>query len=213
MFFKRTQKLLEHIQEYLDGVNEVMECHRRGLDYFFGHGATARFHALVDEIHSKESHADDLRLDIEVELYKRSLLPESREDIFRLLEIIDKIPNHAEDVLRQIQMEQLEIPEFLHDPIRELAGVAADMAGLLRTGVSEVFGANQGLQKITSDIDRLESVGDRLQQSAIKKLFASDLDKADKILLRDIINEIGKLCDLADDVGIFLNILSVKRHI
>jgi uncharacterized protein len=213
IFFKRTQKLLEHIRDYLDSVNDVLECYQRGLDYFFGRGATPHFQALVDEIHTKESHADDLRRDIELELYQKSLLPEAREDIFRLLEVIDQIPNHAEDILRQIQVEHLEIPEFLQSTIRELARVAKDMTKLIHTGVFEVFGANRDIRKITNKIDQLESVGDRLQQSATEKLFSSDLDKADKILMRDIINEAGKLCDLADDVGISLDILSVKRHI
>jgi predicted phosphate transport protein (TIGR00153 family) len=212
LFFKRTRQIQARIQEYLDSAAEVLEAYQRGLDYYVGRGITPHFQALVDEIHAKESQADDLRRDIELELYKRSLLPESREDIFRLLEVIDQIPNKCEDILRQILTQKLDIPADLHGEIRELAQVAGTMMGLIREGVAEVFGDNRQVHNITSRIDQQESVGDRLQQSAIQKLFNIDrVDTADKVLFRDIINEIGSVCDLADDVGISLDILSVKR--
>lgn len=212
-FFKRTRQIQERIQNYLDGAADVIECYQRSLDYYFGRGITPHFQALVDEIHAKESQADDLRRNIEIELYKRSLLPELREDIFRLLEVVDQIPNHCEDILRQILTQSLDIPANLHGEIRELAQIANIMMNLIRDGVKEVLNGNRQVQDITSQIDQQESVGDRLQQSAIQKLFQMDLDLAEKLLYRSIINEIGSVCDLADDVGIALDILSVKRNV
>jgi uncharacterized protein Yka (UPF0111/DUF47 family) len=65
LFFKRTRQIQARIQEYLDSAAEVLEAYQRGLDYYVGRGITPHFQALVDEIHAKESQADDLRRDIE----------------------------------------------------------------------------------------------------------------------------------------------------
>ena len=47
------------------------------------------------KVHKDESLADDIRREIEVLMYSKSIFPESRGDIFSLLEALDKADDRA----------------------------------------------------------------------------------------------------------------------
>ena len=210
---KKNRLLLEQIHEYLDTCDEVLHDFVANLGYYFANGPDAHFNKAVNEIHGKESRADDIRHKIELDLFEKSLLPETREDLFFLLERLDLIPNQAEDVLRKLWIQKLTLPAHLRDDMIELAKTAVQTFQSVAKGVREVLGRNVGVERIALRIDSAESVGDQLEHDLVARVFASDIPTADKILQRDIVREVGSLCDLADDVGMLMNVINVKRRI
>lgn len=211
--FKKNREIRHRIDAYIDTVLKVVMAFRTGLSHYMEKGIDAHFHSLVEAIHADESHADDIRREIEVKLFAQSLLPESREDIFLLLETIDMLANQSEDVLRQIAMQQLALPSELHAEVAELADIAVRAAKAVVDAVRDVLGKAQNAEDAINLIDRIEGVGDRIEQRIIGTIFKFDAPTAEKILWRDLVEAIGSLCDLAEDVGLRLSIMAVKRRI
>lgn len=213
LMWKKNKQIRDRIQRYLETAQDVLSDFRMHLNYYFEHGLDTHFNDLTHELHLKESKADDIRRDIELDLYAQSLLPESREDIFNLLERIDMVPNQSEDILRNLYIQKVSVPEFLHASMLELADVAAEAFQAVVEGVIDVLGKAERVEAINRKIDRCESLGDQLEMRMIEQIFQSDVADFDKILLRDTVRAVGLLCDLSDDVSLVLSIFSVKRRI
>jgi len=211
--WKKNQALREDIDRYLAVVDECLDCFCRGLQHVIEHGHDAHFLGLVDETHQKESDADGIRREIELQLYEKSLLPDSREDLMLLLERLDSLPNTAEEILRRIAYQELKIPTFLRDPLQEIARIGVETFGMVKEAVADALGTGEHTQELARRIDEAESVVDRLEGETVRALFQSDIGTGRKILLADLVARISDLCDDEEDAAYFLRIFVVKRRI
>ena len=214
MFMSRqNHELQAKIERYLMVAGQTFTCLQAGMRHYVKHGLDAHFETLVREIHAHENDADNLRREIGVDLFAKSLLPDSREDLMLMLERVDLMPNQAEDVLRQLHLQNLHMPSFMHDPMLEMTAVARQAFDLVKEGITDVLGQKGRITELTRRIDDAEEISDQIEQQLIAKIFRSELAPADRILMRDIVNTTGLICDHAQDVGIFLTIFTVKRQV
>ena len=213
LFFSKTNKLLEMLEGYLEKVTECMEQARKTLFLYIDKGSCEEFDELVTKTHMAESCSDDLRREIEISLYEKALIPESRGDILGLLEAVDKIPNKAESVAFQIQTEALRIPDEFKPELRKIININFDIFKDIKRAISAVFKNIKEVRHITNEIDKKESNSDSMERNLIKKLFSSNIDIGEKILLKELIIEIGSISDRAEDTADRLNIMAVKRLI
>lgn len=213
LFFSKTNKLLEMIEEYLEKVTECMEQARKTLLLYIDKGFCEEFDRLVTKTHMAESRSDDLRREIEISLYEKALIPESRGDILGLLEAVDRIPNKAESVAFQMQTEALRIPDEFKSELRKIININFDIFKDIKRAIKAVFKNIKEVRNITNEIDKKESSSDSMERDLIKKLFSSNIDIGEKILLKELIIEIGSISDRAEDTADRLNIMAVKRLI
>ena len=211
--WKKNKRVHEEIERYLAIVGEALECFSAGVEHYLRDGLDAHFARLVDQTHQKESEADDIRLAIELDLYEKSLLPDSREDVLLLLERLDLIPNQAEDVLRAVLIQQEELPTSVHDRVAELVALGSQAYRLVDEAVRDALTKSPGVADLTRRISEVETLGDHLEQQIIADIFRGKDGTAKKILSREVVGGIGAICDLAQDVAYFLTIFVVKRRV
>ena len=213
LFFSKKNKFLEMIEGYLGKVTECMEQAQRTLFLYIDKGSCEEFDGLVTKTHMAESCSDDLRREIEILLYEKALMPESRGDILGLLETVDKVPNKAESVTFQIQTEALRIPDEFKPELRKIINMNFDIFADVKRAIRAVFNDIGEVRRITNEIDKKESGSDSMERDLIKKLFSSNINIGEKILLKELIIEIGSISDRAENVADRLNIMAVKRLI
>jgi len=201
------------LERYLLKIEESMGGFKKTIEVYFEKGLCENFSELVEKVHIAESSADDIRREIEIELYEKSLIPESRGDVLGLLENTDRVPDKAQSVLYQIQTEFLQIPEFLKDEFSHLVNINFDAFNDLARAIRKLFENIKEVKDITNEIDKKESASDRLERGAIKKIFSSDIDVGQKILLKELVIEIGSISDLSEEVGDRINIIAAKRMV
>ena len=209
----RKHKIAQMIERYLVKIEECIECFRSALLKYFEKGISREFDELIEKTHIAESLADDMRREIEITLYEKSMIPESRGDILGLLENTDRVLNKAQSVLYQIQTQFLQIPEFLKEDFKKLMDINIEaFKGVVRA-IRKLFEDLKAVRDITNEIDKCESSSDRLEREIIKKIFQSDIDIGEKILLKEVVIETGNISDLSQTVGDRLNIITAKRLI
>ena len=213
LFFSKKNKFLEMIEGYLRKVTECMELAKKALLLYIDKGYCEKFDELVIKTHMAESCSDDLRREIEILLYEKALMPESRGDILGMLETVDKIPNKAESVTFQIQTEVLRIPDEFKPELRKIININFDIFADVKRAIRAVFNDIGEVRRITNEIDKKESGSDSMERDLIKKLFSSNINIGEKILLKELIIEIGSISDRAENVADRLNIMAVKRLI
>jgi predicted phosphate transport protein (TIGR00153 family) len=213
-FFLRKQKLLErYIFDYLDQWRKCLEDFKNAMELYLTDGLGEKFDYCVERTHKMESRADDLRRKIEWEMYSKALLPESRGDILGFLETMDQIPNKAESILYQIQLQRLTLPKELNPNLQRIVDLSCEAIQLVYQAATNLISRKGDIHKLADEIDAKESECDHAERDIITKIFTMDTDKAEKILLKELIIELGNLTDRAEDVSDRLTLLSVKRRV
>jgi len=92
MFFKnnssllgRTRKLEAQVDQFLDKVNQCGKAFSAAFQIYLENGVVEDFDRYLGEVQTIEHEADDLRRNIELELYRRTLIPDLRGDATTLL--------------------------------------------------------------------------------------------------------------------------------
>lgn len=211
MFFKTQNWVEKKIDEYCQKSEECVQLGIQVLSGCIGINECDKWKEKTYEVHKAESKADDLRREIEYFIFERSLFPESRGDILALLEILDRIPNQAQQTVKMIVEQQIFIPESLRDEIKSISSITEKCIGITIQGVKMLFSNFREVLEILGQIDALESEVDKIQSDAIIKVFQSDIEPFRKILLRDLINSISEVTNHAEKAGDFMRIMIVKR--
>lgn len=213
-FFLRKQRLIEnHVFDYLEQWGKCLEDFKSAMDVYLTEGLGEKFDYYVEHTHKMESRADDLRKKIEWEMYSKALLPESRGDILGFLETMDKIPNKAESILYQIQLQRLRWPEELTPSLRRIVDLTCEAIQLVYEAAKALISQEGDIHQLADRIDDKESECDHAERDIIARIFAMDIDTAEKALLKELIIELGTLTDRAENVSDRLTLLSVKRRV
>ena len=211
--FGKNRIVREHIDKYLKIMQETVSTFAAAMEHYREHGIDEHFHTLVQKTHGSESDADDVRREIESELFEKSLLPEVREDVMLLIEHMDKIPNKCEHILQRIYIHNLVLPEAYRDKLAELVNLGVEGCNLLPPALRDVLGKCKEIRELARRIDDLESIGDDLENELICMIFRDDLDPAERLLYRDLVIWVGDLLDRAETMADRLTIFGIKRDV
>jgi hypothetical protein len=211
ILFGKKNKVYEMIEKYLATIGESIDFFGKTIEIYFEKGLTGEFREMIGSTHLSESLADDIRRDMELALYEKSLIPESRGDILGLIEATDKVLNKAQSVLYQIETESLRIPDELKDDFMQLVHVNVSAYKSAIEGFKTLFVDINNVQDNVKEVDKKESSSDRMERDFIRKIFASNYDIGQKILLKELIIEVGSISDRSEDVTDRLTIVAAKR--
>ncbi|MEW5804863.1 MAG: DUF47 family protein [bacterium] len=204
---------MEMINSYLQKASECIDTFLKAFLIYLENEDCIVFHELVDRINQSEAEADELRREIEIMLYEKALIPESRSDILDVLESVDKIPNKAQSVILQLDTECLHIPEQFKEQFRQLAEVNAQTFMDIAHAVQATFDNIKKVRYLTAAIGVKERSSDSIERGLIRKVFQSSIPIGEKILLKELIIETGNISDRAEDAGDRLNVIAAKRII
>ena len=152
-----------------------------------------------------------MRRAVESQLYRYSLIPESRGDVLRLLETMDDVIDTAKNTLSLFLVERPEmIPELTkewHDLTEAAARTAEAVVLAARAFFRDPRSVNDHLHKVHFH----EKEGDNIAMDLKRKIFEADVDLSRKIHLRYFALNIDRVADAAEDVADRLSIYAIKR--
>jgi len=212
LFWKKERQVEQSIEEYLQETERCLEACGEAFDVYFQEGLSERFEQLVEKTHLHERKADEQRRDIERAMYTKALIPESRGDVLGMLEALDLVPNKCESVLYQIWMQNMTVPQQFAEQVRKLVRINIDSYGVLTQTMRDLFGRAKQVAVGTDRVTEKERQSDTTERTLIRAIFDSDMEKADKILLKELVLEIGAISDRAEDAADRLRIVAVKRQ-
>jgi hypothetical protein len=207
----REKQIQAKLDQYFDALRQIGCRQREALNGYLDQDEQS-FTELLEAINALESRLDGIRRDIETEIYGRRLLPDTRDDVLGLLEGIDKIPNRIQSVTRNLQLQNVDIPSLLKGDLRQLSDQIVEAIQILIKICYAFLSKPAEVRGLVSQLSRLEHEADLVEERAIAVVFdAPDLELAHKIQLQGLIDRIGSMCDLAEDVGDRLVVASLKR--
>ena len=79
--------------------------------------------------------------------------------------------------------------------------------------VRSTLDRGERLSRLLFKTDQLESQGDQVEKRIIVRIFESDWDPLQKILLRDLTKKMGEIADSAVQVCRQVNLIVTKRRV
>ncbi len=102
----REKQIQAKLDQYFDALRQIGCRQREALIGDLDQDKQS-FTDLLEAINALESRLDGIRRDIEMEIYGRRLLPDTRDDVLGMLEGIDQIPNRIQSVTRNLQLQKV----------------------------------------------------------------------------------------------------------
>jgi len=213
-FWKKENSIEKMLSRYFERCDTCFQMSEKALGVFFETGQGEAFEAAIQKAHEAESAADDLRREIELTLYGKALLPDSRGDLLGLLEAFDRLPNMVETALYALRCQRIELPGDLVAPYKRLVEVNLQSYYLCRRAVDALLSNPKVTLHATKEVDEKESESDRIERDIICQIFDDPkIDTGRKLLLKDLILLIGGISDRAEAVADRIGIVAIKRQI
>ncbi len=208
------------IQQHMDVVHRCVET----LPVFFKHCKSLDWEKAEDSynlICKLENEADDLKRDLRLHLPKGLFLAVSRTDLLDLLSKQDKIANKAQDIAGLALGREMSFPEAVSDLFFTFIDRSVDASAQANKAIHELdellatgFSGREVVlvEEMVNKLCKIESDTDEIQRRLRKVLFAleKELPPVDVIFLYKVMDWIGTLADLAQDVGNRLELMMAK---
>ena len=215
MFFKKEKKVIELILKHLDLAVDSLKSGIQTIEFYLNDdiGNAKR---LAREVRSIESNADLVRYDLRDKLYSGAYLPLLREDIYKLIESIDKVANAGEACCDFFLNQRPKISAELKPAFIEVATESLGIIDLLKLAVLCYFKGECKIETIrehTKEIGLQESRVDKLEWDLTKTIFTSDMEFARQLHMKLCLDRIVEISDRAEDAGDQLELATLKTMI
>ena len=114
-FWKKQESVFSKVKDYFDKTDLTRDAFKSTITDLIRQTEGADLASEVEKVHEAEHEADVKRRQIILELYKKALIPGSREDIMGLLETFDQLPNSFSSLCNQIYFQNVIFPDNFKD--------------------------------------------------------------------------------------------------
>ncbi|NKB19802.1 MAG: DUF47 family protein [Alphaproteobacteria bacterium] len=211
--FSRSRSLEAEIGEFLDKLSESSKTYQIAILTYLRNGPTQEFNDMVARLAELESRDDALRRSIEAQIYRETLIPESRGDVLGLLETLDQVHGLMEGGLYAFSIEKPVIPTQFVDGFQNLVEACNQSVEFLVRASRDFF---TNVDSVSGDLDKVmfyEKEADRAGTILKRAIFESEIDLAHKMHIKSFAEYIDDVADGAEDVADRLRIYAIKRAI
>lgn len=175
----------------------------------------ARFEVRLTEIGKLKNEADRLRRQLRHDLYANMLIPESRGDVWELLEALNKVIDVTKKILEAFSYQKPIIPEFIKEDFTSMSEFTTRTVEELVNATTAYFSDISMVQKYYNKVLFYENEVDKLEDTIKKLVFATDktLSLAERIQLRYFAEKTALISDVAESVCEKLSVYVIKREL
>lgn len=164
-----------------------------------------------------EHEADSIKDQIRQSLPQSVFLPVDKRDFMHLLSAQDDIADSIEDLAVLLRIKNLETPEKIKEPLKNLvdhvistANMACDLIRELDSLLEASFGgaSAEKVEKRATDLGTAEWEADRKQFLLAQRMFSLDdeLKAADLLLWTEVVKKLGAIADKSEKIGKILRL-------
>ena len=211
--WKKQRAIETLVLRHVECVDEAIGYFLEGFFAFLDKDDVEEAGRLALETHKAEGRADDVRREVEIKLLRGALLAHSRRDILEIIEEVDKLANSGEAVLDYLLVQRVKIPEAIKPTLREIGVKSREIFEEVKQALRQLFHDMDQALEHTKAIEAKEGEVDQLERSVIKEVFKMDIELAEKIQLKGLVDELVEFSDRAEDLSDRIDIMVAERRL
>lgn len=209
--FRKQQQVEDLIRLLLKNLEDLALHHREALTAYLD-GSLAECEQRAHEVDRLESELDDLQRQIQQLLLREALMPDSRDDVLRLLTKLDRIPGQCRHSLKELLLELPPLPKDFRVSLLLLLHKTHSCLRALSATVDSLFSDLRSVPRHAEEVARQESEVDRVEQQLLVRVFRDDsLELARQFQYKAMLQRLGGISDLAEDVADEVLLIATKR--
>lgn len=214
VFTNKSKELMDNIEEYLCHVTTAsLHFEKATKDYLANR--IDKFDERRKEVSQIERKADDDLKVVKYKLYAFMLIPDTRGDVFKLMDDLDDVIDYTKQVLLELSIEKPDFPEFITKEIFLMIEDSVRAVDSLIHAVRALFSQTKMVEDYVNKVAFYEHEIDRLVEQVNRRIFSSTEinELAKKMQLRRFVERIASLSDISEDISKNLLIYTVKRMV
>ncbi len=212
MLFKKEKEVIDLIEQHAAKMEACLSTAIETLLTYL-EDDIAKAKTLARRTDALESEADLIRLQIRDRLYSGAYMPVLREDIYKLVESLDRVANAAEKCCDTFLNQRPEIPKELRtlyaDIIRTSLGIGEPLKNAVLCYLRGICPIEVSREH-AKEVGLAESKVDSMEWDLTKEIFSSTLSYGHKVHLRRCLDNIASVSDRAEDSADQLELVSLK---
>jgi predicted phosphate transport protein (TIGR00153 family) len=174
---------------------------------------TTDFEKVVEyakQIKAYEKKGDNTLIRIFEELNTTFITPFDREDIHSLANSLDDVMDFINSCAKKIVLYR---PKQTPESALILAQWVNKASDIVLQAVSELSSVKKNaknIKKLCNELHEIENSADEVYEEFLSNLFANEKDNIEVIKLKEIMQELEKATDAAEDVGKIIKTIIVK---
>ncbi|MCK4548121.1 MAG: DUF47 domain-containing protein [Candidatus Eisenbacteria sp.] len=210
-FARKETEVQKLVERHFDLVGQTLvELEKMVNDYLMDDKGFKQDCSNIDRL---EHEADQVRREIGCKLYEGAFLPIFREDYIVLIEQLDQVANQAEAVSQFIVLTRPSVPAIVQEDLRRIARVSVEALETIRGCLEIVSKKPSEAFSVSEEVQKKEREVDDIVWEMTKKIFKSDMDKAEKIHIKMLIDRIAAISNRVEDTADRLSTMAVKRNV
>lgn len=211
IFWKKQSDVEQMVRAYLAEAERCVQAAGEAFEVYFRAGICDELGGKVERVRQLEWAADQKRREVEQEMFRRALIPALRGDILLLLEALDEVPNECEEVVRELWLQGVVVPDEYRPRMQELVRVNIEANDRLCETVRKLLEDAADVADAADQVVAKEKEADAIEQELIRAIFDSPRDLAEKLLLKQVVTGIADIADRAEDASDRIRIIAVKQ--
>ncbi len=213
MFFgKKEVAIIGLFEEHLDMIVKTLENLEKVFVAVQANDSTS-IDIYAEEVHKMESAADSKRREMENAMYQGAFLPNFRGDFLGLAESFDMVANEAENVVDQIVLQKMDIPEGIRPDLLKQLQLSIETYRAAQEAALNLFNELDKAEEKIKETERLENIEDSHERALVKRIFEMDIPLSRKRQLRELVISIGNIANLSEDCSDRMEIIVLKRRV
>jgi predicted phosphate transport protein (TIGR00153 family) len=211
VFTRTTKNIIIKIDEFIDDIDIGLLVFKEAMKSYLDKDLET-FERQFQKLNELENSADRLQREIENEMIIHSVLPQSRDEVVALIDMLDEIIDSIQNLLRDIDIERPVIPDEINNCFYTIVVASANAAEELVPAARAYFRSPYTVREKLLKVYYFESETDKFVAQTKKKIFRemNYLHLAEKNQLRYIINNIENISDYAQKAADKLSGMAVK---
>jgi predicted phosphate transport protein (TIGR00153 family) len=212
MIFKKEKEVIQLIVKFLDEAEKCMATCKDAIKHYIDNDIK-NAKVLARQTRALESDADVIRHEIRDKLFSGAYLPFLREDIYKLVESIDKVANAAEAFCDFFLNQRPQIPEDLKPQFWDVISRSLGTFEPLREAVLCFFKGEcpaKVAREHAKEVGLQESAVDKAEWDLTKAIFISKTEFSHKLHLKLCLDAIAEVSDRAEDAADQLTLTILK---
>lgn len=203
---------IEHkVDAFIDLVSESGLIYKRGIEAYTSKDYET-FKETLDQITDVERHADDLRRAIEDLLYRRTLIPESRGDVLKLIESMDSLLGRFKGSMFRFEIERPNFRDHMIKDLLALVQTVVEAEEAVTVSVRSFFKNISAVHDHLHKVPFWEAEADKISTKLQTAIFRSEeLELCESLQLGAFVRHVDAIADQAEDMADSLAIYVLKR--